>query len=94
MGNSQDIANVKNSFSDIKHVKMSLRSRLSEETSDQALLVSIGGSECLEERELQKIEDHRNEQKDLKISVLIALHTYTSSTIQNQLFIACVIKKC
>ena len=74
-------------------MKTSLRGRLSEETLEQALLVLIGGSEYLDERELQKIEDHWNEQKDLKISVLIALHTYTSSTIQNQLFIACVIQK-
>ena len=52
-----------NCFSDIKLIKTRLRSRLSEDTLDQAMRVCIEGPEKLSDEELDLIVNHWKEQK-------------------------------
>ena len=52
-----------NCFSDIKLIKTQLRSRLSEDTLDQAMRVCIEGPEKLSDEELDLIINHWKEQK-------------------------------
>ncbi len=61
-------ATVERSFSDMKLVKTMLRSRLSEETLDQAMRVCIEGPEKLSYRELETIVEHWKNQKKRRLA--------------------------
>ncbi len=62
-------ATVERSFSDMKFVKTRLRSRLSEETLDQAMRVRIEGPEKLSYRELETIVEHWKNQKKRRLAI-------------------------
>ena len=68
-------ATVKRSFSDMKLVKTRLRSRLSEDTLDQAMQVCIEGPEKLSYGELETIVEHWKNKKKRRLNFL---HTVTS----------------
>ena len=60
---------VERSFSDMKLVKTRLRSRLGEDTLDQAMRVCIEGLERLGDSELEAIVSHWKEQKPRRLVV-------------------------
>ncbi len=62
-------ATVERSFSDMKLVKTRLRSRLSEETLDQAMRVCIEGPEKLSYRELETIVELWKNQKKRRLAI-------------------------
>ncbi len=62
-------ATVERSFSDMKLVKTTLRSRLSEETLDQAMRVCIEGPDKISYRELETIVEHWKNQKKRRLAI-------------------------